>query len=107
MLTRSGCVEAGSVARVDFDDDPAAPAPNTVVVVAVVRDGDGVVPLVRRAGTGNWALPGGRAEVGESAEVDAATWVGPDDLARWQIDPSVRRRLHHALAHPTQPYLDR
>ena len=38
--------------------------------VAAVRNGDGKLLLVRRIDDGNWELPGGRIEVGESA-VDA------------------------------------
>ena len=37
-----------------------------VVVYAIARDGSGRVLLVRRADDGNWELPGGRVEVGET-----------------------------------------
>ncbi|MHA6781966.1 NUDIX hydrolase [Pseudonocardia saturnea] len=54
------------IARLEeFDHDPLAPHAN-----AVVRDDDGRVLLVRRTDTGDWELPGGRVDVGESA-VDA------------------------------------
>ena len=42
--------------------DQLFPATNTVLVE------DGKILLHRRADTGHWALPGGRMEVGESAE---------------------------------------
>lgn len=49
--------------------DPDAPPPGGFLPVAfaVVRDPTGAVLLVRRADDGNWELPGGRIELGESA----------------------------------------
>lgn len=35
---------------------------------AVVRDGHGRLLLIRRCDSGNWELPGGRIDLGESAE---------------------------------------
>jgi 8-oxo-dGTP diphosphatase len=60
------------VARVEYYHDPNAPPATVVVplVYAVVRDDTGQVLLVRRLDTGDWELPGGRVEPGESA-VDA------------------------------------
>lgn len=60
------------IARLEFDHDLSAPRATVVVplVYAVVRDRDGRVLLVRRTDTGDWELPGGRFDVGESA-VDA------------------------------------
>jgi 8-oxo-dGTP diphosphatase len=59
-------------ARVEYYRDPDAPSPTVVVplVFAVVRDEADQVLLVRRLDTGDWELPGGRVEPGESA-VDA------------------------------------
>lgn len=56
------------MARTDYYDDPNAPQPNSMVVAAsaVVTDSDGRVLLLRRADSGNWALPGGAMELGES-----------------------------------------
>jgi 8-oxo-dGTP pyrophosphatase MutT (NUDIX family) len=53
--------------RVDYLDDPAAPAVTAVVpsVTAVVRDESGRVLLIRRADNGRWALPGGGHDAGE------------------------------------------
>jgi ADP-ribose pyrophosphatase YjhB (NUDIX family) len=54
--------------RVDYYHDPAAPAANSLVVgaSAVVTDGEGRILLHRRADSGNWALPGGAMELGET-----------------------------------------
>ena len=56
------------MARTDYFDDPDAPRPNSLVVAAsaVVTDGAGNILLVRRTDSGNWALPGGTMELGES-----------------------------------------
>lgn len=56
------------MSRVDYYDDPAAPAPNSLVpaVSAVVLDDQGRVLLHRRRDNELWALPGGAIELGES-----------------------------------------
>jgi 8-oxo-dGTP pyrophosphatase MutT (NUDIX family) len=56
------------MARVDYYDDPAAPAPNSLVVAAsaIVPDDSGRILLHRRNDNGLWALPGGAMEPGES-----------------------------------------
>ena len=54
--------------RIDFYDDPAAPAANSMVpsVNVVVTNGDGEVLLIRRTDNQNWAVPGGAIDLGES-----------------------------------------
>ncbi|MFG2307678.1 NUDIX hydrolase [Streptomyces sp. NPDC048566] len=54
--------------RRDYEDDPDAPAANSLVPAAsvVVVGNDGRVLLQRRADNGRWALPGGRMEIGET-----------------------------------------
>jgi ADP-ribose pyrophosphatase YjhB (NUDIX family) len=54
--------------RVDYYHDPAAPQANSLVVgsSAVVADSDGRILLPRRSGSGNWALPGGAMDIGET-----------------------------------------
>lgn len=54
--------------RIDYVDDPDAPAANSVVpsVVAVVRDEGGRVLLIHKTDNDLWALPGGGHEIGES-----------------------------------------
>jgi 8-oxo-dGTP pyrophosphatase MutT (NUDIX family) len=55
--------------RIDYYDDPDAPAANSRVpsVNVVVADGEGRILMIRRTDNGNWALPGGAIELGESA----------------------------------------
>jgi len=54
--------------RVDYYHDPAAPQANSLVVgsSAVVADSDGRILLQRRSDSGNWALPGGAMDIGET-----------------------------------------
>ena len=54
--------------RIDFYDDPDAPRPTSLVPSAnvVVTNGDGEILLIRRSDNGNWALPGGAMDLGES-----------------------------------------
>lgn len=56
------------MARVDYIDDPNAPAANSVVpsVVAAVLDDNGRLLLIHKTDNDLWALPGGGHEVGES-----------------------------------------
>jgi ADP-ribose pyrophosphatase YjhB (NUDIX family) len=114
--------------RVEYYRDPDAPPPTVVVplVFAVVRDGDRVL-LVRRLDTGDWELPGGRVEPGESAldalvrEVAEETGLLVDAhrIAGLYSDPSHRVRAapdgevrqpfavcFHATARPGEPRPD-
>ena len=54
--------------RIDFYDDPNAPAPNSMVpsVNVVVENNRREVLLIRRTDNGNYALPGGAIDLGES-----------------------------------------
>jgi len=56
------------VGRVDYYDDPNAPAANTLVPAAsaIVTDSEGRILLHRRSDNDMWALPGGVMELGES-----------------------------------------
>jgi 8-oxo-dGTP pyrophosphatase MutT (NUDIX family) len=56
------------MARVDYIDDPNAPAINSVVpsVVAIVCDDQGRVLMIHKTDNDRWALPGGGHEPGES-----------------------------------------
>ena len=63
--------------RVDYYHDPAAPSANSLVVgsSAVVVDSDGRILLQRRSDSGNWALPGGVMEIGETLAESAVREV--------------------------------
>jgi len=54
--------------RIDYYDDPGAPAANSLVpsVNVIVTDGIGRVLMIRRTDNGNWAVPGGAVDLGES-----------------------------------------
>jgi ADP-ribose pyrophosphatase YjhB (NUDIX family) len=54
--------------RIDYIDDPHAPAINSVVpsVVAIVQDDQGRVLMVHKTDNDLWALPGGGHDPGES-----------------------------------------
>lgn len=59
--------------RIDYFDDPAAPAANSMVpsVNVVIADDAGRILMICRTDNGNWAVPGGAIDLGESM-VDAA-----------------------------------
>ncbi|SDY69182.1 ADP-ribose pyrophosphatase YjhB, NUDIX family [Micromonospora pattaloongensis] len=54
--------------RVDYYNDPNAPAANSIVPggSALVVDDEGRILMQRRADSGNWSLPGGTMEIGET-----------------------------------------
>jgi 8-oxo-dGTP pyrophosphatase MutT (NUDIX family) len=54
--------------RTDYYHDPEAPAPNSLVpgAAALVLDDQGRILMQRRADSGNWSLPGGVIELGET-----------------------------------------
>lgn len=54
--------------RIDYFDDPEAPAANSLVPsanVVVLNERDAIL-MIRRSDNGNWALPGGAMDLGES-----------------------------------------
>jgi ADP-ribose pyrophosphatase YjhB (NUDIX family) len=61
------------VRRIDYLDDPEAPAANSLVpsVNVAVTNAEGDLLLIRRTDNDNWALPGGAMECGETI-ADAA-----------------------------------
>ena len=74
------------MSRVDYYDDPQAPAANSMVpaVSAVVIDA-GRILLHRRRDNGLWALPGGAVEVGES--VGEAVVREVHEETGYQVEP--------------------
>jgi ADP-ribose pyrophosphatase YjhB (NUDIX family) len=54
--------------RIDYYDDPDAPPANSLVpsVNVVVVDDAGRILMIRRTDNGNWAIPGGAIDLGES-----------------------------------------
>jgi ADP-ribose pyrophosphatase YjhB (NUDIX family) len=54
--------------RIDFYDDPTAPTANSIVpsVNVVVENEAGQILLIQRSDNGNWAVPGGAIDLGES-----------------------------------------
>jgi len=54
--------------RIDYLNDPEAPAANSLVlsVNVAVRNEDGELLLIRRTDNDNWALPGGAMDCGET-----------------------------------------
>jgi ADP-ribose pyrophosphatase YjhB (NUDIX family) len=58
------------VSRVDHINNPDAPPPNSVVpsAVAFIENEQGQVLLIKRSDNGDWALPGGAHDLGETIE---------------------------------------
>ena len=63
--------------RVDYYHDPAAPRANSLVVgsSAIVVDDRNRILLQRRTDSGNWALPGGAMDIGETLAESAVREV--------------------------------
>jgi ADP-ribose pyrophosphatase YjhB (NUDIX family) len=57
-----------SPGRIDYYDDPEAPEANSLVpsVNVVVVNDAGEILMIRRTDNGNWAVPGGAIDLGES-----------------------------------------
>src|SRR5690348_14344469 len=64
----SGTGQESIMARRDYEDDPDAPVPNSLVPAAsaIVVDEEGRILLQRRTDNDMWALPGGAMNLGES-----------------------------------------
>jgi ADP-ribose pyrophosphatase YjhB (NUDIX family) len=77
--------------RVDYYHNPAAPTANSLVVgsSAVVVDGGGRVLLQRRSDSGNWALPGGTMDIGETLAQSAIREVKEETGFDVQIERIV------------------
>ena len=94
----------GPGVRREYDHQPGTPAASCVApcAFAAVRDVTGRVLLVRRCDTGNWELPGGHVDPGESAAEAAVRETAEESgitvqvtgLAGLYTDPG------HAIADP-------
>lgn len=85
--------------RIDWYDDPAAPAVTSVVPsAAAFIEHEGRVLLIRRDDNGNWSMPGGAMDPGESltrcalreAEEESGVVVKAVGLAGIYTDPLHR-----------------
>jgi 8-oxo-dGTP pyrophosphatase MutT (NUDIX family) len=54
--------------RIDYYDDPEAPAANSMVpsVNVMIENQSGEILMIQRSDNGNWAVPGGAIDLGES-----------------------------------------
>lgn len=80
--------DAGLVGRrMDYYDDPQAPAANSLVpsVTAAVRDGLGRLLLIHKIDNGFWALPGGAMDLGESIRTAVSREVEEETGVRVEV----------------------
>lgn len=77
--------------RIDYLDDPAAPPANSIVpsVNVAVTDDSGRLLLIRRTDNGNWALPGGAVDPGESLAEAAVRETEEETGIRCEVDAVV------------------
>ena len=91
------------VTRQQFFEDPGAPVAQGLLAAAfaIVRNDSGEVLLVLRADDGNWELPGGRIEVGESAASAAEREVAEEAGVTIRVTglAGVYSAPHHVLAY--------
>ena len=103
-MTPDSVPVGGGLTRRQYWQDGCAPHPATLLAAAfaVVRDGDARVLLVRRTDDGNWELPGGRIDVGESASAAAAREVAEESGVEVKITgvAGVYSDPGHVLAYP-------
>ncbi|MEZ0064973.1 ADP-ribose pyrophosphatase YjhB (NUDIX family) [Streptacidiphilus sp. MAP12-20] len=89
--------------RIDYFDDPDAPLANSMVpsVNVVVADDLGRILLIRRTDNGNWAVPGGAIDLGESAtqaavrETDEETGIRCEITGLVGIYTDPRHLIHY------------
>jgi ADP-ribose pyrophosphatase YjhB (NUDIX family) len=77
--------------RVDYYHDPGAPDANSLVVgsSAIVVDDENRILLQRRSDSGNWALPGGAMDIGETLTESAIREVKEETGFDVQIERIV------------------
>jgi 8-oxo-dGTP pyrophosphatase MutT (NUDIX family) len=83
--------------RIDYFDDPDAPRPTRIVpavAVAVVNDA-GQLLMIRRTDNDQWAIPGGKQELGETPMEAGRREVREDRRPGWDLQqPAQRGRVH-------------
>jgi 8-oxo-dGTP pyrophosphatase MutT (NUDIX family) len=79
------------MARIDYYHDPLAPVANSLVVgsSAVIADNEGRILLQKRSDSGNWALPGGSMDIGETLAQSAIREVKEETGFDIRIDHIV------------------
>lgn len=79
------------MSRIDYYHDPAAPRANSLVVgsSAIVVDSRNQILLQRRSDSGNWALPGGAMDIGETLAESAIREVKEETGFDVQIERIV------------------
>lgn len=77
--------------RIDYLDDPNAPTANSIVpsVNVAVTDDAGRLLVICRSDNGNWALPGGGMDVGESLADAAVREVEEETGIRCEVSGLV------------------
>ncbi|MEU5943162.1 NUDIX domain-containing protein [Micromonospora sp. NPDC047548] len=90
--------------RRDYHHDPEAPAANSLVpgAAAIVTDEHGRVLLQRRTDSGNWSLPGGAMDIGETLQQCAVREVKEETGLDIEITGllGIYTDPHHVIAYP-------
>lgn len=90
--------------RRDYYHDPHAPTANSLVpgAAAIVTDQHGRVLLQRRTDSGNWALPGGAMDIGETLQQCAIREVKEETGLDIEITGllGIYTDPHHVIAYP-------
>ncbi|MEU7616835.1 NUDIX domain-containing protein [Micromonospora rifamycinica] len=90
--------------RRDYYHDPAAPVATSLVpaAAALVTDEHGRVLLQRRADSGNWSLPGGAMDIGETLQQCAVREVREETGLDIEITGllGIYTDPHHVIAYP-------
>ncbi|RZT79383.1 ADP-ribose pyrophosphatase YjhB (NUDIX family) [Micromonospora violae] len=90
--------------RRDYYHDPNAPTANSLVpaAAAIVTDQHGRVLLQRRTDSGNWSLPGGAMDIGETLQQCAVREVKEETGLDIEITGllGIYTDPHHVIAFP-------